>query len=119
MTNEKRRAPRFSHYLEVDIGGSELYTTNLSMTGTQLTCHPMAMFGLRPKLKQETIDLRLLPTDLPVIPIQARIVYMTEDDDEVLIGVEFVKFGETHEHVFRHYVKAVAGEDFVNYYLNP
>lgn len=85
---ERRVAPRFSHELHTWIGGKRLRASNFSVTGMQVVLDP------RDRLPIDSRGAVHITIDFPSSPLLAkgRVVYVSEDDDECLLGLDFTEF---------------------------
>ncbi len=94
---ERRIAPRFSRELHTWILGRKLRASNFSTTGMQIVLDRETRLSLDPA------DAVAVTIDFPNSPLLAkgRVVYMAEDDDECLMGLDFTEFLGNGGHTWR------------------
>ena len=96
---ERRVAPRFSHELHTWIGGRRLRAGNFSMTGMQIVLDARQGLPIDPTGAVE------ITIDFPTSPLLAkgRVIYVSEDDDECLLGLDFTEFQGNGGHTWRNF----------------
>ena len=97
---ERRVAPRFSHELHTWIQGRKLLASNFSLTGMQIVLAPEDRRSIDPS---ESVAITI---DFPNSPLLAkgRVVYLAEDDDQCLMGLDFTEFLGNGGHTWRNFV---------------
>ena len=92
MGEEVRRAPRYSRRLRVELDGGTIWTSNLSEGGMQLAIPDLEMDRFRERLADGAVDLEIFLPGGERLCAQCRVAYLSEYDDEYLVGVKFVSF---------------------------
>jgi hypothetical protein len=79
--------------LRVEAGGVSMTTTNVSLTGLQLSC-PGLLFGLlSPALEAGSLDVTLkFPDSTDTARARCTVIYVAHYGYEYLIGVRFGEF---------------------------
>ncbi|MDH3713810.1 MAG: PilZ domain-containing protein [Gammaproteobacteria bacterium] len=97
---ERRVAPRFSHELHTWIQGRKLLASNFSLTGMQIVLAPEDRRSI------DSSDFVAITIDFPNSPLLAkgRVVYVAEDDDHCLIGLDFTEFLGNGGNTWRNFV---------------
>lgn len=85
---ERRVAPRFSHQLHTWIQGRKLRASNFSLTGMQIE------LDAEDRRSIDASDSLAITIDFPDSPLLARgrVVYVAEDDEQCLLGLDFTEF---------------------------
>ncbi|RME32575.1 MAG: PilZ domain-containing protein [Gammaproteobacteria bacterium] len=92
MGEESRRAPRYSRRLRVDLEGGTIWTSNLSDGGMQLAIPELEMDRFRKRLSDGVVELDIHLPGGERLSAQCRVAYLSEYDDEYLVGVKFLSF---------------------------
>ena len=97
---ERRVAPRFTHELHTWIQGRRLQASNFSLTGMQVVLDADDRLCIDPD------DSVAITIDFPNSPLLARgrVVYLAEDDEQTLMGLDFTEFLGNGDHTWRHFV---------------
>ncbi len=97
---ERRVAPRFTHQLHTWIQGRRLLASNFSLTGMQI------VLDAEDRLSIDPDDSLAITIDFPNSPLLAkgRVVYLSEDDDQTLMGLDFTEFLGNGDHTWRNFV---------------
>lgn len=97
---ERRVAPRFSHELHTWIQGRRLVASNFSLTGMQI------VLDAEDRVSIDASDSLAITIDFPNSPLLARgrVVYLAEDDDQCLMGLDFTEFLGNGDKTWRHFV---------------
>jgi hypothetical protein len=84
--------------MRVEAAEVSLATTNVSLSGMQLSC-PALLFGLlQPALDRGTLELSLLLPDESVARCACAVVYVSHYGYQYLVGVTFLAFeGDGYE----------------------
>lgn len=109
---EKRAYRRFRTALPGRFAGVGVTTANLSIGGAQLVCPALSWGHASGRLDRarEKLELRLGAEG--EITLTVRTAYVSESDDEFLVGVEFTEFqGDARRRLARH-VSRAAGSDY-------
>jgi len=104
MSDERRIASRFSRRLQATAGDVVLHTSNLSASGVQLECPALRLARFRGQLDDDTVDLTLALPDGGRVRARVKVAYVSEYDDEYLIGVQFERFEGAGEATWRSYL---------------
>jgi hypothetical protein len=107
MLEEKRAYRRLPVAISVRIGMAQATTTNLSLTGAQIAWPVMSYQLAQRRLDHERLELTLALPGTP-FDVLARIVYISDVEDEVLLGVEFIEPDEASRDPLRAYLRQVA-----------
>ena len=105
---ERRSHPRFAAHLRVRVREVEMFTANLSRAGAQLACAVTLATVIQRDLDAGRLRLELELPDATVCVIDAAVRYTAEVDDEVLIGIEHLAFGEGSRAPYLAYCEAGA-----------
>lgn len=110
MSGDRRRHPRVSRQLRVEIGSLEVQTTNLSSGGMQIACPSLRFHAFQRLAAGGPVALcvRLPARPVPILA-QAAVRYADPADDEYLIGFEFVSFAADGEVRWASYIEALLG----------
>ena len=112
MAKQTPRYPRFRTMLPVQVRGMTMTTSNLSLSGTQVTCPAMIYRLISAQLDTPPVPV-VLTLDDNVLTVEARLVYVSDYDDEFLLGMSFDGFaGEAEQHL-RDYLVARGGPSYV------
>ncbi len=92
MSDDRRTAQRFTRHLKVRVGSLELLTTNISSTGTQLTCPQTALVRFPVRNQGDEFDSQIQLPDGRTLAVRSEVAYISDYDEEYLIGVHFRAF---------------------------
>jgi len=97
---ERRVAPRFSHELHTWIQGRRLLASNFSLTGMQI------VLDAEDRRSIDACEYVAITIDFPNSPLLAkgRVVYVAEDDDQCLVGLDFTEFLGNGSNTWRNFV---------------
>ena len=97
---ERRIAPRFTHHLDTWVQGHKLRASNFSESGMQIVLEGEERVAIDPT------DAIAITIDFPNHPLLAkgRVVYVSEDDDHCLIGVNFTEFLGNGQQTWHHFI---------------
>lgn len=104
MSDDRRTAQRFTRRLKVRIGSLELVTTNVSSTGTQLACPQTALVRFPVRHQGEEFDSQILLPDGSQLAVRSEVAYISDYDEEYLIGVHFRAFEADGAALWQKYV---------------
>ena len=109
MAIDRRRAPRFTKLLWLDIAGLEARTANVSESGLQLVLNADWWARLQDRLLEDRLVAQIeLPGGL-TIEAQCRVVYVSECGDECLVGVRIVHMPREDMRLWSNFVAAGGG----------
>lgn len=100
---ERRTHPRFAAHLRVRVREVEMFTANLSRSGMQLACALTLATIIRRDLEAGRLRLELELPDGERCTMESEVRYVTEVDDELLVGLQHVAFegdDEARYHAF-------------------
>jgi hypothetical protein len=97
---ERRVATRFSYELHTWIQGRKLLASNFSLTGMQI------VLDAEDRRSIDASDSIAITIDFPNSPLLAkgRVVYVSEDDDQCLMGLDFTEFLGNGGNTWRNFV---------------
>ena len=112
MEIKQPRYPRLRANLRIRIHGMYMATTNISLSGAQVSC---------PAMKYQVLGAKLASGDAPVqivldddrIDGKAKVMYASDYGDEFLLGVVFTGFEPESDTRFRAYLMAQGGPEFL------
>ncbi|MCC7413545.1 MAG: PilZ domain-containing protein [Gammaproteobacteria bacterium] len=108
MSDERRVAQRFSRRLRTEVGSLALYTSNVSATGIQLVCPGHSLTRFRGMIDEEHAQITLTLTDGRPVQARCKLAYVSEHDDEYLLGLHFERFDGDGAAVWTSYLDAGA-----------
>lgn len=87
-------------------------SSNLSLTGAQVSCPAMIYRLISPQLETPPVPVTLT-LENNVLSIEARVVYASDYDDEFLLGLSFDAFDGDAAPLLRDYLLAHGGPEYV------
>lgn len=100
---DRRRNPRLPRRLLVQVAGLELYSTNITPAGLQLSCPVLWMPQLRAGANLRALETTILLPDQQQVRALSEVVYLYDYDDEFLVGVVFKAFGRNGAAIWQDY----------------
>lgn len=113
MSEDNRAYPRFRIGLPVTALGFEFTTTNLSLSGAQISCSESIYKLISGKLDSRNLRLTL-HLNQSAIDLMARIPYVSSYGEESLIGLHFEAFENDGCESLKAFIVERKGEDFVH-----
>ncbi len=90
----RRVEPRISKRLTVHMVGFELYSTNVTAAGLQLECPGHRLAALRTRWDPAATPVQIELPDGQHIGAECSVTYVSECDDDYLIGLAFEQMDE-------------------------
>ena len=106
---ERRNIPRVSKHLTVHVAGHTLTSTNVSETGLQLGCPERWLPSLQEKWDRAATALRIELPDGSIMEVQCSVNYVSECDDEFLIGFRFNDPADSQREPWQSYLERLHG----------
>ncbi len=113
MSTERRRAPRFVKRLSVYVRELEMFSGNLSATGMQLICPQAWLSHIESQLESKSLLAGIQISEQERLDVEASVAYVSEAEDEALIGLHFERFAADAKQRWLQYIETTAGAEYL------
>jgi len=90
--SDRRECPRLASRLNVQIGDLAVITTNISLTGVQVSCPLVFLEGLLRALKSNPVTVTIEFPGECTVRARCRVAYVEDYGDDYLAGLRFESF---------------------------
>lgn len=106
---ERRDQPRVSKRLTVHAAAHALTSTNVSQSGLQVTCPAVWLRSLQDGWNREAVALTIELPDGRLMDVECAVTYVSECEDEFLIGFRFNRAEDAHREPWQSYLTQLYG----------
>ena len=109
---ERRVSPRVSKRLPVEVEGRSLTTTNVSQSGlqVQVSCPQSWLRSLQETWNRDATEVRIELPEGDLMEVECSVAYVSECDDEYLIGLKFNNPKDAHREPWQSYLAQLYGD---------